>query len=1355
MINFGRVRYKFDEMSMRTSIQTEAGAEAAVTKIVQVKVQWAALWKIRNEFLRLKLFLPTHLLSVEKCTIPVIRKALDRFCLMPPAAKPFETKTRIPMADQHMSNGGADDTYRHDFPDETVHRFSCHCHIGHKESENIVAAYNNERKGLLHTSLACNFTGAILALKVQLKKVFKTKLQFYDAPGGAGAAAKRYREDVFKQCGATNEFSSRQTLSAKRAAFHRRRVLLNGRYRRAGLPEHLCPGRWCCRDRDHCLERFYNMVDDECFPTVVMFQRWVGIEELVDWCLFWSMCHNLFEEMVLAAFDDQTKMDAPVGEADGDMAPGLPQGDDEDEDDGVYHLPEEELDLPDPIKDSSTEIRQKTFRGNCVAWVKSKPSGRLMTFRTLLRVQQEDQRRLFQAASEKAVVAELARRQAGEAPSFQVVEAADGAFYRVSRAAYSDLISSDAPWAFLPAEFRTHELAVQTFRAASSAICTQYQLRIMQYREHPMKGYLILSKRVAGRDVLIARDLIHTFKRDPCLLGQKWFEHCTRYPSEEELLSPPSLAELQTEAELIQIHNVDIETGNANIYRSIKRGVMQKLVRFEDVSSNFACRTERGYHTSLFGQQTYSHDRALEDTENDKKTKTAGGGGIARAFVSKMASSHRLPSGKLDLTEIWRLYRIEKAKESSEILKSLAEAAVAATRARRQQILNGTKYAMSSFGAVSKKNLKRKDTNTARRTLMNKLKKPDQPTDADAVGCEIVPYTDNIDGMQLASVAGNEMADQISLLRSIARHEASAKREAHDAKRQAIRSALNNSKPSIFDLDFASMDPAHTSVKAAPCGQVSDVYVHTDISAQVTKQVAALSKARTKSLQKDCEHLWQQDHGVITVESAGPPRTIPKASKQPLCFSSGMGKCICKGHGFLLNLAAKNLAKEVCSRAPKNTKMRVLLKSSWIVFRVGEHWWHCGLMYFNPRRPTFLQVKPRPGQVWGHTVIDPIYDSNQLAVTHTVLEAMSCLDLRTPQDLQLYRLIAFNRDLPGWKPDRLLTVAPVHDQIEEVPETIRFWQGASAELTAEMTRRQKQDLAAERKRERDAAPGGPSGSRRGRQSRTTTPQHEAMRAAAKRAMDEELVPLLDVPAGEQTVDEEIFWSELASDVDDEECFAPTDNEEGLDEALNSLASLKQSEGVEGREDNVSDFAEDGLDAELDALFGDCDDLDVGVDDESVPVLSIPSIHGHHEGSDDTDSASYIPTSPASMGAEAEGDITDEECLAAPAAGHRAGVREPATADRSSEQPANCTCRRYEPTGAGKIPYWVGVLSPGMSDASGNHSRSRSYRPGLRTEAEALSEVEIWPHANASAGGDVVPSDSSSSSSESETGSSQS
>ncbi len=121
-------------------------------------------------------------------------------------------------------------------------------------------------------------------------------------------------------------------------------------------------------------------------------------------------------------------------------------------------------------------------------------------------------------------------------------------------------------------------------------------------------------------------------------------------------------------------------------------------------------------------------------------------------------------------------------------------------------------------------------------------------------------------------------------------------------------------------------------------------------------------------------------------------------------------------------------------------------------------------------------------------------------------------------------------------------------------------------------------------------------------------------------------------------------------------------------------------------------------------------------------------------SEDEPLPSYTPTSKAtssrglsvdrdSSRSRASSGRTPDAAVERPSAAPR-GARGRATDDRQAHIPAGCTMRRYEPEGV--VPaYWLGVLPVGVVDEDGRHSRQRAFRAGLRTEAEAIDQIETW------------------------------
>ena len=169
-----------------------------------------------------------------------------------------------------------------------------------------------------------------------------------------------------------------------------------------------------------------EMIDTDLGPPMWQTHRWSCVDLAVDWNLFWGCCHFLLEGVreVVFAVKDATRR-AAAEEARG-CEPGilaLEDGEDDEQgagdgdDDERHHMPEQDLGMPDPVKDQTHHERQSTFRANCVVWLRSRPLGRLWCLKVVIHVQQNAQRELVKCASKAWSRKELIKRSKGEKPS--------------------------------------------------------------------------------------------------------------------------------------------------------------------------------------------------------------------------------------------------------------------------------------------------------------------------------------------------------------------------------------------------------------------------------------------------------------------------------------------------------------------------------------------------------------------------------------------------------------------------------------------------------------------------------------------------------------------------------------------------------------------------------------------------------------------------------------------------------------------------------------------------------------------------------------------------------------------------
>ena len=909
------LKYKSDEMSMRLKVQTKAGAEFAVSKLLQIVPKCVVLYKIRDRHVRLHLPLPSLLKPIEAATTKCTRRALDSCCLAPSRALTFETQTRLPVADLHPSNTGADESYASEFPHERLHRFHCLAHVACRVGNRGFQVFPNERKGLLHTALAANFGGTLLLLKEQMKRVIRRDARWFDSASGAGQDAATYREQIFQLCCDPTQTAARRTRSAKALIYHKRRALLNGRYKRRGRVEHFCPNRECCRDMDHWLVQCDGLIDQEMGPRQYCDQRWTGTEDTTDWMLFYLLCHDIVSIALEEIFvTGKEKQNASRDKPDPQMAELCDRDEDSDGEEPPTHLPEEDLGLPEPVKEDSYEKKQSTFRRNSLIWVRSKPAGRLAAFRSCIRPQQHSARKIIKDASKADKMEELKRRQRGGLPSFRVVKAADGRYTDDAILQWTAMMRGGTDWSVLPADFRTHELSVQTFRALSAMLCTKHELMVTVFKAYPVSGYRLLS-RIVGEDVLAAEQLEHDIKYNPCLLCPRWYEHCQRYPTAKELLSKDSKAEAAHHADEIDLDNVDVETGNTLIHRSIKRCLQQKLAHMEDVGALFVLQSDRQIHTSPFGTKTYPADTENAMPATGKRKRRGGGGGLCRAFVSHMSKSCRTADGSLDFARIMELHRLEKGRPVCELLQSLRAEGRLATKARTDQCKAGKRWSMSSFGAINPRVVERQKKVESLR-LYKDIMASAGATEKAPHGLGALQIVPHAEAGHLERVAGKRISDQISMLRSLGRLEASDVRKKLEKEEDEFRTHMQNAKGDFFGLDFSELQSEHSQVHTMQSGDILDVWVHRDCCSFVTERLPSMVEESGTAVRR-LQELWATEHKLVTKACSSSLDPVSASAKPSFCQQFGGGRCLCKGDGYVERLAAQNLGKELCIRAPK------------------------------------------------------------------------------------------------------------------------------------------------------------------------------------------------------------------------------------------------------------------------------------------------------------------------------------------------------------------------------------------------------------------------------------------------------
>ena len=711
------VKYKYDELSLRVASKETSGSatdESKITKLLQVTCWWLAVFKLNLDsgvkYVRTQLRSPTTLRAIEKSSGSCTKRALERQVLIPRSVPNlFADRTRMPIADQHVANEAADLALWAADAGTSLDKYTCRAHVQHRIGELIGATQPSEARGILYISLSLNFSGKVALFKANLKSYITAKLKIYEyGYEGSGQAATEHREHVFRQYLVTEDARERCTGTrgeARLKKYHTTKRLWNGRYKNTQVIEHFCLGLGrCCNNRGQTLAHFHDWVDRYDLPALFCRSRWLGIEQAVDACGFLLMAHDVFSPVFRQTFAESQKPTAnpPLALLDRD---GDNDGDKEEidnEDDGEV-LIDGELNLPQPEKDSTQDVRQATYRANGMTFVNDCPHGRVWMFRSAIRLQQNSQKSLIRNSGKTFQRAELLRRAKGKSPCYIPLMACEGFFTNTSMIDFCATVMEAKHHSAIPAEYRTHELAVASCRMGLAGSAATYQLMLRPAGDN--FGFKLLKRGTVAQR-LCAIELVERYLHRPCTLRPFWYDHVKLHKADvDSLCGEDSLQKLEAHADFVEIENVSTEALNSTIRRFVARCVQQKILNLEDLSAQWALQQEKSDITGVWGiDKSVVLDPMDKDTKRTAKPQTGGGGGRCRAFVSRLSQmpEYKHSNGRVCFAKIMQKWKDEQ-ENPTELSHGLDEQGKLATRARRQQVhkdAEQSKWDISAFGRL-------------------------------------------------------------------------------------------------------------------------------------------------------------------------------------------------------------------------------------------------------------------------------------------------------------------------------------------------------------------------------------------------------------------------------------------------------------------------------------------------------------------------------------------------------------------------------------------------------------------------------------------------------------------------------
>ena len=162
--------------------------------------------------------------------------------------------------------------------------------------------------------------------------------------------------------------------------------------------------------------------------------------------------------------------------------------------------------------------------------------------------------------------------------------------------------------------------------------------------------------------------------------------------------------------------------------------------------------------------------------------------------------------------------------------------------------------------------------------------------------------------------------------------------------------------------------------------------------------------------------------------------------------------------------------------APFGTELRRMWLEGWVFIRLGDNlWYHCGLVYLQPQRVTYLRAHLASEREDGQCELYLRLDEAELPEVLHEVDLAKSLDLSCPLRIRLYKLQAWQVPHTPFSLGLHLTIQALHLYLPMVSNDVRFWKGSHEELADERARRLKQATLAAERRRKAAAKAAPAG----------------------------------------------------------------------------------------------------------------------------------------------------------------------------------------------------------------------------------------------------------------------------------------
>ena len=1042
-----KLKLRVSELPPKAAKQLRAENKSSIhTQLMQVLISHAAVWQVDGRTLEWEAELPTVLKPMGSSHAEVVKDTVISQAAAPEFARQtFQSRARISCCDDHTSNAIADASIFSDDHLESLIRWICSIHKGHKCSELGWLVFRGDQKGILAAAMVHQHAGRHRAFLSGILWWLDKRLLWHDyGDFGPGEEAERYNAQVEETFGHSTDdrLSGPKAAERQKAGFARRR-LLNGRRSNFRNPEHMCRNRACCRDREHCLEQIrVHIIEPLARPQPWAANRWLGVEDATDFVGLWLMTFGLYIVGVLVGFCELREEEEILRQ----LELILQVGNSERNDSPQY------LDVTSTMTDFE---RQNTHVSNIKLWLATHPAARLWILRALLCAQQGQQKMILRASGANWEKQQLKLSMAGMPREFRPLMAHEHKYSGPCMDAYGKLLTTEESWEHLPDIFKVHMVAMDGFRGGSRAACAEYQLIFSKERQYPAKRAGLASFDVELQD-RTSDQMIFDYHNQPCVMDPRSFDLVAQRPHRVLLMSPVSIAEERLLARLSQLDNASVECNNASIRRRTARHVQATGPDMGDVSAEWVHRWSRCERTGVYGDVIDESDSSVED-----QVELVRGGGRCRAYFQRHKDQCRFESGFVDFAKLHAMYKVALQDPNSEEMLLCAELGKLATIARRGQAGSGDLSGASAFGTLHTNKIRSLEVAAQDKALLlehdGRLSANQEVRDG--AGMELAVR--GADPMQavhdlVVAKSGPDLGDQIRCLDRLCRVHAARERRKELATNKQLQQFVN--QPVTFgNLPWHEMDlPAGGKLKLIPGTTAQQRWLDPcDTVAQ--EKCAELSVSGKKTEAPLLLEWFERVNRMTSMTTAPLMQPISEAYKPTHCFKSGGGVCLCSGEGITVDIARPKCAHSFTILCEPKSRARYLLTEAYIcaLFQ-ATHWVHVGLFYLHPIRPTFLALQYVGEDSNGVVTADVVLTDDKKPKVRLDVELMRDLDLKERAEVVLFKLLVWQMALVPFSLGRVHLLRLKIALDDEKDFSGCFWKGRNQELLDEAARRRHQ-----------------------------------------------------------------------------------------------------------------------------------------------------------------------------------------------------------------------------------------------------------------------------------------------------------